>query len=70
MLTKVAPFTSVNIAALEALAQELSEEGLPAGYKMAAEGVPPETCFFLLSSGTFLKRNNEGELHAMHMTLY
>lgn len=59
MLSRVALFTSLNTAALEALALELVEEDLPAGYELAAEGVPPETCFFLLSSGTFLKRNAE-----------
>lgn len=62
MLARVPSFNKVDAPALRQLAEQGSEEDLPAGHKLGREGVAAEACYVLASSGTFLKRNGEGEL--------
>lgn len=60
MLGRATALKTVDTAALEAIVQQGAEEELPANYKLAGEGLAPEACHFLLSHGTFLKKNSEG----------
>ncbi|KAL0019848.1 hypothetical protein WJX79_006536 [Trebouxia sp. C0005] len=59
MLGRATALKTVDTAALEAIVQQGAEEELPANYKLAGEGLAPEACHFLLSHGTFLKKNSE-----------
>lgn len=59
MLARVPSFNKVDAPALRQLAEQGSEEDLPAGHKLGREGVAAEACYVLASSGTFLKRNGE-----------
>ena len=61
MLGRATALKTADTAALESIAQQGAEEELPAKYKLAGEGMAPEACHFLLSHGTFLKKNNEGK---------
>ena len=60
MLGRATALKTVGTAALESIAQQGAEEELPANYKLAEDGMAPGACHFLLSHGTFLKKNNEG----------
>ncbi len=60
MLGRATALKTLDTAALESVAQQGAEEELPANYKLAGEGMAPEACHFLLSHGTFLKKNSEG----------
>ena len=61
MLGRATALKTADTAALESIAQQGSEEELPANYKLAGEGMAPAACHFLLSHGAFLKKNNEGK---------
>ncbi|DBB11723.1 TPA: hypothetical protein ACH3X3_005889 [Trebouxia sp. C0006] len=59
MLGRATALKTADTVALESIAQQGAEEELPANYKLAEDGMAPEACHFLLSHGTFLKKNNE-----------
>ena len=61
MLGRATALKTADTAALESIAQQGAEEELPANYKLAEDGMAPGVCHFLLSHGTFLKKNNEGK---------
>ena len=58
---KFSPFEDVEPVTLKQLQKQGQEETLPAGFKLAEEGLAPAACYVLLQT-CFLRSNGEGDV--------